>query len=83
MRVLVGELNTPGAADVEGSGEAAEAQTAELVLPEGLNEVGRKYYLRTMERGEGIDWEEEREAQRAMGVGREEEEAGGGFMGMF
>lgn len=90
MRVLVGELNTspPGVGHVqEGGGEDAEVQAeqnVELVLPEGLNEVARKYYLRTMERGEGIDWEEEREAQRAMGIGREEEDAGaGGLLGLF
>jgi hypothetical protein len=95
MRVLVGELNAappaapeaggvaPGAEVEESAAAAAAPPPAELILPQGLNEVARKYYLRTMERGEGIDWEEEREAQRAMGIGRDEEDAGGGFLGMF
>ena len=38
------------------------------VLPPGLSSVAIKYYARVIARSEEIDWEEEREAQRAMGV---------------
>lgn len=44
------------------------------VLPVGLDNVARKYYARVIARGEGIDWEEELEAQRALGVGGEEDQ---------
>lgn len=89
MRILVGELSTPVPTDTTESGsgtdqpgpEVQENVSPELVLPEGLNEEAKKYYQRVMERGEGIDWEEEREAQRAMGVG--EEEGQGGLIGLF
>ena len=54
------------------------------VYPLGLNAVAKRYYERMMDRGEGIDWEEEREAQRAMGIGEEEERDQGGMrMGML
>lgn len=40
----------------------------ENVYPEGLNAVAKRYYERVMARGEGVDWDEEREAQRALGI---------------
>lgn len=53
------------------------------VLPEslsqGLNDAARKYYERVLQRGEGIDWEEEREAQRALGIAEEEDQPAGGI----
>lgn len=49
------------------------------VLPAGLNEAAQKYYARVMARGEGIDWEEEREAQRALGVADEDADEGDGM----
>ncbi|WVF71961.1 hypothetical protein IAT40_006771 [Kwoniella sp. CBS 6097] len=83
MRVMVNEMQpsqpepsnqaSEGAGEVEGVTE----QRRELILPEGLSESANKYYLRVMERGEGIDWEEEREAQRAMGIEDEAEEGDG------
>lgn len=65
MRVLVGEMSA-GAQIVE---EGAEALR---IYPEGLNPAAKAYYERVMARGEGIDWEEEREMQRALGVAEEE-----------
>ena len=54
------------------------------IYPPGLNAVAKRYYERVMDRGEGIDWEEEREAQRAMGIGEEEEgDRGGMRMGVL
>jgi hypothetical protein len=64
MRVAVREA-TASAADGEGE--------QENVYPEGLNAVAKRYYQRVMARGEGVDWEEEREAQRALGIPEEEE----------
>ncbi|WWD16155.1 hypothetical protein CI109_100580 [Kwoniella shandongensis] len=75
MRVIVGELQQSDQAEGQ---EATETRTPP-VLPEGLSESARKYYTRVMERGEGIDWEEEREAQRAMGVADEDEPEGEGM----
>lgn len=49
------------------------------VLPQGLGVVAGKYYVRVMQQGEGIDWEEEREAQRALGVGDEDADEGDGM----
>ena len=43
------------------------------VLPDGLSNAAQRYYERVIGRGEGIDWEEEREAQRAMGIADEED----------
>jgi hypothetical protein len=53
-----------------------------LVLPSGLSEKTRKYNARVAKTTEMIDWEEEREAQRAMGIPDEDEgaAAGAGFM---
>lgn len=65
MRVLVGEMSA-GAQIVE---EGAEALR---IYPEGLSPAAKAYYERVMARGEGIDWEEEREMQRALGVAEEE-----------
>ncbi|WVO14053.1 hypothetical protein L204_101679 [Cryptococcus depauperatus] len=44
---------------------------SEYVLPNRLSEQAKRYYERIIARDETIDWEEEREAQRVMGV-REE-----------
>jgi len=68
MRLAVGEATADqGPDDVRGEGER------ENVYPEGLNAVAKRYYQRVMARGEGVDWEEEREAQRALGIPEEEE----------
>ncbi len=75
MRVLVGELSAGGEPVEEG-------QEAPRVLPEGLSPAAKAYFKRVMERGEGIDWEEEREAQRALGVGEEEPDEGRGGLGL-
>jgi hypothetical protein len=86
IRVWVGELTTARDAEerarqqAEG-GEATigaheggtETAAALPVLPEGLSDKAKRYYLRVIERGDGIDWEEEREAQRAMGIADEDE----------
>jgi hypothetical protein len=75
MRVVVGEATAAAAAadgeNVDGDGDGER----ENVYPEGLNAVAKRYYQRVMARGEGVDWEEEREAQRAMGI-PDEDEAG-------
>lgn len=79
MRVVVGELTAARRAERLAVGETlgpaeGEEEGEETVYPEGLTREARKYYERVMQRGEGIDWEEEREAQRAMGIQDEEEE---------
>jgi hypothetical protein len=74
MRVVVGEATAAAAAQDEAEGFAEEGER-EHVYPEGLNAVAKRYYSRVMARGEGVDWEEEREAQRAMGI-PDEDEAG-------
>jgi hypothetical protein len=43
------------------------------VLPRGLGKPAQRYYRRVLEKGETVDWEEEREAQAAL-----MREAGGG-----
>ena len=86
IRVWVGELTTARDAEerarqqAEGGGEQAEVVgggaeevPAAPVLPEGLSDKAKRYFLRVIERGDGIDWEEEREAQRAMGIADEED----------
>lgn len=66
-------------ADGTDPGEAGHQQEQErpaepiTVLPQGLDEKGIKYYHRVLLKGEGIDWEDEREAQRIA-----EAEFGGG-----
>ncbi|KAK4687755.1 hypothetical protein P7C73_g2367, partial [Tremellales sp. Uapishka_1] len=75
MRVLVGELTAQAQQDQH---EQEGEPVVERVLPDRLNVAAKRYYERVMQRGEGIDWEEEREAQRALGVGEEEEERNGG-----
>lgn len=45
-----------------------------LWLPEGISPIARKYYERVVARPESIDWDEEREAQRALGLPDEEQE---------
>jgi hypothetical protein len=69
MRAAVGEATAAAAQGDEEEGER------ENVYPEGLNDVAKRYYERVMARGEGVDWDEEREAQRAMGI-PDEDEAG-------
>lgn len=87
MRVWVGELTDAErpAAQNEGTvagdvnpDEREDAPALPPVLPAGLGLRAKKYYERVVARGEGIDWEEEREAQRAMGVADEDEGAGAG-----
>lgn len=74
MRVVVGELTNISATAAQDNSEGAEEER-QNVYPEGLNDVAQRYYERVMRRGEGVDWEEEREAQRAMGI--PDEDAGG------
>lgn len=74
MRALVAEMN-PRASQAEGE----EETTRPLVLPDGISKAARRYYARVAERPEGIDWDEEREAQRAMAIPDEEAEAGAGI----
>ncbi|WVW82843.1 hypothetical protein I302_104855 [Kwoniella bestiolae CBS 10118] len=91
MRVIVGENQrlSEAARSQQDGGARQEAdendgltdeerRRRDLVanLPTGLSQAARKYYLRVVERGEGIDWEEEREAQRALGVGEEDGNGG-------
>jgi len=73
------------AGELRGSGESAERQLQRVneeeqeteeqapVLPDGLSVAAKRYYERVIGRGEGIDWEEEREAQRAMGIADDED----------
>jgi hypothetical protein len=69
-----------GAAEGEGEGEGVEQlPVPRHVFPQGLGLAAGKYYVRVMQRGEGIDWEEEREAQRALGVGDEDADEGDGM----
>jgi hypothetical protein len=82
MRVVVGEATTAAARDTRSDDEEEGGEGArQNVYPEGLNSVAKRYYERVMARGEGVDWEEEREAQRALGI-PEEEEGGGDEMRM-
>ncbi|EIW70059.1 hypothetical protein TREMEDRAFT_29901 [Tremella mesenterica DSM 1558] len=86
MRVVVGGVDRSSVSDsnlglgISGSGMRRH------VLPDGLGEAAKRYYERVLQRGEGIDWEEEREAQRALGVGDEEDRNGEGAgmgLGLF
>ena len=83
MRVLVGEMSTaasPTTPNVELPGSEPQARPPRAqILPPGLSQVARNYYTRVLARGEGIDWEEEREAQRALGVGDEDANEGDGM----
>lgn len=82
MRVYVGELSATSISDIDPTTE--EGGEIQRVFPRGLNRVAKAYYERVMERGEGIDWEEEREAQRALGVVDGEAEREGGLgLGMI
>jgi hypothetical protein len=67
--------------NTEQESDAPPPPPRELVLPSGLSVQARKYYLRVASTTEAIDWEEEREAQRAMGIPDEEEDARAGFIG--
>ncbi|WVQ78569.1 hypothetical protein IAT38_000655 [Cryptococcus sp. DSM 104549] len=88
MRVLVGEMRAAAAASAAAAAppqtEGAEDSNAspapaveepQINFPPGISLAAQKYYTRVMARGEGIDWEEEREAQLAMAA-VEEDEAG-------
>lgn len=86
MRVWVGELTEAAQPPTEEipNGEAPEGEPPARppVFPDGLGPRAKKYYERVMARGEGIDWEEEREAQRAMGIADEDEARAGQDDGM-
>ena len=71
MRVLVGELSANPEVPLE------EGQEPRRIYPEGLHPTAKAYYERVMERGEAIDWEEERQAQIALGAVEDAEEGGG------
>ncbi|OCF36425.1 hypothetical protein I316_01674 [Kwoniella heveanensis BCC8398] len=87
MRVLVNEMqppqppeqgeDRPGRVEDDTATPADQGLRRTFRLPDGMSECAKKYYLRVMERGEGIDWEEEREAQRAMGIEDEAEDGDG------
>lgn len=81
MRAVVADATSAhhDTADDGREGELGDAARPN-VYPAGLNAVAKRYYERVIARGEGVDWEEEREAQRAMGIPEEEE--GGAGMGM-
>lgn len=64
-------------------GSGTEPAEIPPVFPAGLNHAALRYYRRVLARGEGIDWEEEREAQRAMGIGEAEAEGDGMRMRML
>lgn len=60
-----------------GQTNAAEGESAEIQsqwLPDGISPTAKRYYERVIARPESIDWDEEREAQRAMGLPDEEEQ---------
>jgi hypothetical protein len=67
MRAVVADMNPPQ--------EGADSPRP-LMLPDGISRAARQYYARVAERPEGIDWDEEREAQRAMGIPDEEAQPG-------
>ncbi|OXC69167.1 hypothetical protein AYX13_02110 [Cryptococcus neoformans] len=73
MRALANVINPEQSQPREGAEQAPETQR-EPELPAGLSGPARAYYLRVLSRGDAIDWDEEREAQRAMGVGEEQDE---------
>lgn len=73
MRALVNATNPELRQTGEGAEQAPETQR-EPELPAGLSGPARDYYLRVLSSGDTIDWNEEREAQRAMGVGEEQDE---------
>ncbi|BEJ12384.1 hypothetical protein CspHIS471_0208440 [Cutaneotrichosporon sp. HIS471] len=68
MRSVVAEMNV--------AGDEPDGESRPLMLPDGISRHARKYYARVAERTEGIDWDEEREAQRAMGIQDEEAQPG-------
>lgn len=74
--------DAPGGQSAGGTASATAIQPPQ-VLPQGLNEIAKRYYQRVLARGEGIDWEEEREAQRALGIGEEEADGQGMRMRML
>lgn len=73
MRALVNATN-PELRQAGESAEQAPEMQRELELPAGLSVPARDYYLRVLSSRDTIDWNEEREAQRAMGVGEEQDE---------
>lgn len=89
MRAIVTSMNPEDhqndGADAEAEGTEGATPRHDLVLPTGLSYQARKYYTRVAESSEMIDWEAERDAQRAMGIPDEDEgaAAGAGFMGLL
>ncbi|ODN83358.1 hypothetical protein L202_01514 [Cryptococcus amylolentus CBS 6039] len=74
------ERALPAGGDAAGGAAGEDNVPApEPVIPEGLAPVARRYYERVLSRTERIDWDEEREAQRAMGVGEDGEGGAGGI----
>ncbi|KGB79654.1 hypothetical protein I307_03048 [Cryptococcus deuterogattii 99/473] len=73
MRALVNATN-PELRQAGESAEQAPEMQRELELPAGLSVPARDYYLRVLSSRDTIDWNEEREAQRAIGVGEEQDE---------
>lgn len=77
MRNVMSSLTPEGGQAADDAGEVA---TTEPVFPDGISPPARRYYARVARRGDAIDWEEERDAQRAMGIPDEEQEAGFGLL---
>ncbi|KAL1411023.1 hypothetical protein Q8F55_001968 [Vanrija albida] len=81
MRQIVHQLTpVPSAEGNENGGELATSHVdtatqpvpGEPVFPDGISLAARRYYARVARSAESIDWDEEREAQRAMGVADED-----------
>lgn len=66
--------------DVPNEGGDSESDPAlrRAAYPEGLGFAALRYWDRVVSRTENIDWEEERDAQRAMGIPDEDARGGGG-----
>lgn len=75
---------TPAQEDqAQGEDQATPSAAArELVFPDSISPAARAYYARIAGTPEAIDWEEERDAQRAMGI-PDEEDARAGFAGLL
>lgn len=74
MRAVIPDINP-----AQGGEDTGSATPRPLMLPDGISPAARRYYARVAHRPEGIDWDEERDAQRAMGIPDEEREAGAGL----
>ncbi|EJT50385.1 hypothetical protein A1Q1_00363 [Trichosporon asahii var. asahii CBS 2479] len=70
IRALVNERRGQSANVPEGQ----SAETQSQWLPDGISPTAKRYYERVIARPESIDWDEEREAQRAMDLPDEEEQ---------